>query len=225
MKRISKWGQRHPIAARLIITISHLLIIANGILAGLFLFLNDLQHASYILFLFVLSFIILFIFYPKREQKTGLFKYSYRRQKTHDFGLVILGFLMISIGSNNWLCKNIHTEMTASPTATFIVQKHKKSSKRQFKKQIRKQLRALKKVFKNRKGNGLIRMLLNLLVFGGAIVLGFLLAVLCCNIHCSGSPGLAIAVGIVGYLGLIALVAFFIHKTMPKNPRSQTKKN
>jgi hypothetical protein len=228
MKRISKWAQRHPIAARLIITLSHLLIMTNGLLAGLFLFFNDWQHASYTLFFLITSFTLLFIFYPKRGQKTGLFKYSYRSQKIHDFGLVFFSFLMISVGSNNWLVKNITTVSTSSPTATFIIHKQKKNSKRQLKKQLRTELRALKKEFKkrkNKKGSKLVRILLTLLVFGAAIGLGALIAGLACHLSCSGYSGLATLVGIGGIGGIAILVGIINRKIWFNNPRYQTNKN
>ncbi len=215
MKKFSKWAQRHPGFARLIITISHLLIIANGLFAGLFLFFNDWQHGSYTLFLLMTSFALLIIFYPERGQKTGPFKHSYRSQKTFDFSLVFFSFLMISVGSNNWLIKNIGTVTNSSPTATFIVHKQKKSSKRQFKKQIRKELRALKKAFKkqkNKKGTVLVRILLTLLLFGAAIGLGFLVAIASCNFSCAGNNGMAAFVAIGGFGGLIFLLILLTGK-------------
>ncbi len=222
MKRISKWGQRHPIAARLIITISQLLLLINSLLAGLFLFFNDWQHTSYTLFFLMASFTLLLIFYPERGQKTGPFKYSYRSQKVHDFGLVFFSFLMISVGSNNWLTKNIATVNTSSPTATFIVHKQKKASKRQLKKQLRKELRALKKQFKkrkNKKGTGVVRFLLTLLLFGVAIGLAALTAALACGFSCSGNNGMAALVSIGGTAAIVLLFYFVHPKIWPKKPK------
>ncbi len=224
MKKLSKWAQRHPIAARLIIAISRLLIIANGLLAGLLLFFNDWEHASYTLCLLIISFSLLFIFYPKRRHKSGPFKYSYRSQKTHDFGLVIFSFLMLSVGTNNWLAKNISNTTSATPIATFIVHKQKKPSKRQFKKQLRKELRALKKVFKkrkNKKGTVLMRVLLTLLLIGLAVGLGLSIAVFSCNLSCSGQDGLAVLVAIVGFGGIIILSVLAIRNLWSKKPKDK----
>lgn len=229
MKKISRWAQRHLIAARLIITISHFLIIANGLLFGLLLFLNDWQHASYTVYFLILGFTLLHFFYPKRGQKTGPFKYSYRAQKTHDFGLVLLSFLMVSVGSNNWLTQNIGTEMIASPTATFIVHKQKKLSKRQFKKQLRKELRALKKGFKkskNQKGGLLvIRILLSMLVLGLAAFLVLQIATLSCNLSCAGSSGLAILTVIGGFIGVAILLILAYRMIWSKKINNKKAKN
>ncbi len=221
MKKISKWAQHHPALARLIITISHLLIIANGLLAGLFLFLNDWQHARYTMCLLMFSFSLLFIFYPKRGQKTGLFKYSYRSQKTHDFGLVLFSFLMISVGSNNWLSQNMATEITSTPAATFIVHKQKKPSKKQVKKQVRKELRALKKKFKkrkNKKGTDKNKILLSFLLFWAASSLAGLIGLLACNLSCSGNSGAATMVLYGGIIGIVILLALSIYLIWKKNP-------
>ena len=228
MKKISRWAQRHPVAARIIITISNLLLIANGLIAGLILFLNDWQHFNYTLLFLIVVFSLLFISYPKRGQKKGLFKYRYRTQKAHDFGLVTLSFLMICVGSNNWLVKNVGTEMTVVPTATFIVHKHKKPSKRQFKKQLRKQLRVLKKDFKKRKNRKMItiiRILLTLLLLGVAAVLGYLIVILSCNLYCSSSGGLATLVFVGGIGGIGVLVGLINRKIWYKNPRYQASGN
>ncbi len=225
MKRISKWGQRHPMAARIIIVICHLLITTNGLLAGLYLFINDWQYASYTMPLLIFSFVLLFCLYPKRGYKSGPFKYSYRRQKTHDFGLVIFGFLMISVGTNNWLVSNIGNVSTAVPTATFIVHKQKKPSKRQFKKQLRKELRAMKKAFKKRKQKKevkFIKILLTMLFWGGIIALGFLIGMLSCGLECSGNVGLAALVSVGGAIGITLLIILFHRKVWPKDPKYKT---
>ena len=227
MKRISKWAQRHPMTARLIITLCHLLIIANGLLAGLFLFFNDWQHASYTLFLLMTSFTLLVIFYPERGRKTGPFKHSYRSQKAFDFGLVFFTFLMISVGSNNWLAKKFGTVAISSPTATFIVNKQKKPSKRQLKKQIRKELRALKKVFKkqrNKKGTKVVRILLTLLLFGAAVGIGFLTAIASCSFSCSGNNGMAVLVVLGGVAAIVLLLSFSLPKLWPKNKKNKMEK-
>ncbi len=222
MKRISKWAQRHPVSARVVIIVSQILIISNSLIAGLLLFIDDWQISGIVMPLLAFGLVLLYSFYPKRGHKSGPLKYSYRRQKLHDFGLVLFTFMVVSVGSNNWLSENFTTEVTTSATATFIVNKQQKKTDRQFKKQLRKQLRAMRKTFKkqkNKKGNKLIRILLTLLIFIGAVSLGSFIALLSCNFYCSGQGGLATLVLVGGVAGIGVLVGMINRKIWYDNPR------
>ena len=238
IKKLSKWAKLNPKLARIIITISHVLVYVNAICLGLLLFIFDWGESRWLLVIVANLFFISYIFYPKKSKKENKkncsylqYNRQYIRQKAHDFSLVIFYAIVISLGVNNFLIQPNHSNnMVQQPTAKFIVHKPKLENhttnrkqiksefKRKFKKlrkQIKKELRALKKELKKKNdkaGMTLVKFLLFLLTIGVAISLGFLILVLSCNISCSGQEGLAFVVLLLGWAGIIWLGVITIKK-------------
>jgi hypothetical protein len=243
MKTLSRWAKNNPWSARLIIVISHVLVLLNAILLGLLLFVFEWEIAKWVLVFIANIFFVLYVFYPKKSTKNADWGYSYARQKIHDFGLVLTYAAVLSLWVSNFCAKPDDHHNTAPPAATakFMVLKpvipeanadpgswyaNAKESIRSSRKELKRELRALKKDFKrsnnSEQGDG-IKVLLILLTVLGALLLATLIAALACSIACSGNEGLALVVLILGFGGIIWLGVIVIKSILEKAPAGRNK--
>jgi len=233
MKKLSIWANNNPKRARIIIAIAHVLTVINAVCLGMLLFYNDWGTSKWLLTLAVHVFCLSYFIYPKKNGKNNLLKYSYFRQKTLDFTLVISYALVIALGVNNFLTPNdsdvnlpreAKVETTQNADALLVVHrtvpKEKtslKSLKRAFKKKIKKSRRDIKREFRtlkrtlkknkdNSTSNKVAKVLLSLLVVFLGISLGYLVAGYACGLSCSGHEGLAWVVLIGGWSILLWLM-------------------
>jgi len=241
MKNLSKWAKNHPISARIIIAVSHVLIAISGLCLGLLSYVYDFRPGNWIALLLGNVFFIAYFLYPNRRKIKGWFKYSYLRQKLLDFTLVITHFLIIATGVNYFaFSPNSNPQSTSyearsnSYEARLAVlrikpqveKKSKKKSRSQLrktfkkmKKKIKAELKQMKKAMKkqgNKKDARLIQALLILLTIGVALLLGVLIAALACEISCSGQEGLATAILLLGWTGVVWLSVIMIKKILQK---------
>jgi hypothetical protein len=238
MKTLSKWAKANPVKARWLIAFSHVLVVLNAICLGILLFLSDWELWRLLLPLAANVFFIAYLLYPKKGRKTGLFRHSYVRQKTHDFCLVFSYGLVIALGvthffnceevpatrqmATQWMSLPSITENAATNTPELFQQL--KMKPRELKKQIRHELKQLKKDLRKQGDNAgteAAKVLLILLTIALALFLGYLITVLACNISCSGNEGLALVV----WLGGGALIIFLTILAIRKITQTPAKKD
>ena len=226
MKKLSQWAKINPTTARIFIVIGHLLAMLNALFFGVLLFIFNKEYSWLFLVIMANIFFVAYFLYPKKGKKKGLFRYSYARQKLHDFTLVLSCSLAIALGFNNLFTQTYHnyshnySHNLTQPTARLVV--HKTFSKEETKslksalkvkaqnlrKEIRHELRALKKELKIQKKEGDqegLKVLLILLTIGLALLLAYVIAALSCSLSCSGNEGLAVAVLVLGWGGILWL--------------------
>jgi hypothetical protein len=232
MKNLSKWAKCHRNMARSIIVICQLLLTALAIAVGVTSFLLDLRIPSWVMQLAATTFLVLCFFYPVKGQLTGLFKHSYRKQKSMDFMLASLSFLLVVGLTNDFsfapMDNSISAQTVVEAQATFVVLKTKsdiqlnknprekmdlKASFKNLRRDLKTQIKALKKEHTPKdKRTGLIvaKIFLSLLALALALGLLYLVAALSCNLSCSGQEGAAAIVLILGLVGVLFLsfVAF-----------------
>ena len=227
MKQLSLWAKKNHRKARLIIIVSHLLILLLAWFTGSEISGLSDELPGYLKIIFVLVFIIAAFSYPVKKSKPG---YSYAKQKTCDFLLALSTFGMatgiaasgaISFGSLSPLYASTPSAINNNmkdPTAEQILASLKyrdkstltRAEKRILKAEFKKQLKiwTLAKISGN-KGEGDKAGLLILAIIG-AVGLFFLVAALSCSLACNGSDAAAIVVLLLGtaaiVLGLIAII-------------------
>lgn len=223
MKKLSKFAKKNPVKARLIITFAHIVLPFLAIYFGASLYDFNVVLPVVLIPVLVTVFVIATCLYPNKKRKSGFFKYSFRRQKSLDFAFVVVYFFLIATSANS-----IFYEPQATNTATAkpvfiaktpiqetakdnVFQKPAKQIK-QFRKSLRVKIRTLKKTNKQSDKGGMValKVLLILLTLLGAVVLGYFIFALGCNLACSGSEAAAWVVWIGGYLGLLAGLFFAI---------------
>lgn len=249
MKKLSKWAKINPNLSRSIIAFSHLLVVINAVCFGTLLFIFNWGESKWLLAVVANLFFISYIFYPKKSKEKNQLRPSYIRQKAHDFSLVIFYSVVIAFGVNNFLIQNNYDHnLVRQPTAKFIVHKPKsenpttirknlkskvKGKIKKLRKQIKYELRELKNELKKQNDKGgviALKILLTLLTIGVALLLGYLIAALACNLSCSGEEGLAWVVLILGWggiiwLGIIAIKNIFRKIGQKKKASNIIKKN
>jgi hypothetical protein len=240
MRKLSIWARQHPWKARIIIILSHILLLLLALVTGKELSLSTIQLPAYLLYMFVILFITAAFFYPSEKEKKSLSrKISYIKQKTCDFTLAAATFGMVVCISNEALnpVQSFYPVAAGSitslppndkPTAQEILAslKHRdkstltRSEKRILKQELKEQL----KVYVNAKlkGNkseggdaGLI-----ILAIVGALGLLYVVAVLACNLSCNGSEGAAVTLAVLGtaavIFGLIMVIRAIVRKSRKK---------
>lgn len=240
MKKLSYWAKNNPKAARILIAIGHLLTVLNALFAGALLIVFNFGYSGWFLVIIANVFFISYFLYPKKGVARGLFRHSYIRQKSHDFILVFSYSLVIVLGVNNFFTQTHYNSShnyghnLAQPTAKFIV--HKTFSKKETKslkselktrvqnlrKEIRTELRALKKELKRQNDEGGqqgLKALLILLTIGLAIIFAYLISALSCSLLCSGNEGLAAAVLVLGWGGILWLGILAIKNILKKGKK------
>lgn len=233
MKNLSRWAKTHPRQARLILVLTHVCIAFGGLTCGFLTYFADIALPPWLPILLANCFFIAYFFYPKKGATQGWFKYSYLRQKSLDFILSTSYALLITAGLNVWLFSNIDStskQAIASPVLTAqhlkpaglnekTAKKHKitnlKASFQELKTAI-KTYKAEQKAAGNSAAGGGKGWLIALTILG-ALVLGYVITGLACGIACSGQEGLAWALLVVGWGGIIWLSIILIKKIARKH--------
>lgn len=228
MKNLSRWAKAHPRQARLILVLTHVCIAFGALTCGFLTYFFDIALPSWLPIVLANTFFIAYFFYPKKGTTKGWFQYSYVRQKSLDFIMSTSYALLITAGLNVWLFSNIdgsNNQVAASPRLIAqhlkpagldekTAKKHKitglKASFQELKTAI-KTYKAEQKAAGNSAAAGGKDWLIALTILG-ALVLGYVVTALACGIACSGQEGLAWALIIVGWGGLIWLSIILIKK-------------
>ncbi|KAA3631335.1 MAG: hypothetical protein DWQ02_16565 [Bacteroidetes bacterium] len=234
MKKLSLWAKNNPVKSRIVIGLAHVFGGINAIFLGLVLYITEFGYSPWLMFSIANLFFLAFFFYPQRRFSKGWFKYSYFRQKLHDFTLVVSGILAFALMCNNFLSLSSPTVPIENGEAKLIVHKDNslpeaktkkgfkselKAESRQLRKNIKKELKELKRAWKAQKQNGnagFVKALLIMLTIGVAVTLGMLVAALACNLSCSGYEALALIVLILGWGGIVWLGIIAIKNILQK---------
>lgn len=240
MRNLSIWAKSNPAKARVIIGLAHIFGGVNAIILGIILYVTEFGYSSWLMVTLANLFFVAFFFYPRKSSIKGLFKYSYFRQKLHDFTLVVSGILAFALMINNFLSLNSSAVPFENSEVKLIVHKAEshpeantkkgfkselRAKAKQLRKNIKKELKELKKAWKNQKRNGnpgLVKALLIMLTIGVAVSLGMLVAALACNLSCSGYEALALIVLILGWGGIVWLGIIAIKNILQKVGQGKT---
>ena len=220
MKKLSIWGKNNPRKARIIIALSHVLLVVSAFFLGLLTFVYDLALPIWLPIVLAHLFFVAYLLYPDKQAKKGVFAHSYLRQKTTDFVLTITYILAIAAGLNQWAFAPTSGTIPVEAKGILMAQKikpteeaagHKKSKFSALKtpfQELKSQLKTLRDEFKaagDKEGAKGTKILLFLLTFVVALGLAWLVAALACNISCSGQEGLAWVALILGLAGVVWL--------------------
>lgn len=232
MKNLSRWAKAHPRQARLILVLAHVCIAFGALTCGYLTYFVDIAVPDWLPILLANSFFLAYFFYPQKGNTQGWFKFSYLRQKSHDFILSTSYALVIVTGLNVWLNSNIEDSSKQTIVNSVLIAQHlkpigldEKTAKKHKITDLKASFKELKtaiktykseqKVAGNSAAGGKKGWLIALTILG-ALVLGYIITALACGIACSGQEGLAYALLIAGWGGLIWLSIILIKKIARK---------
>ena len=233
MKKISFWAGRHVATARALMVIIKIVMLALACYTGLSLAKSKIFLPGNIVYLFSFLVLVLIIaIYPSPKKRKTLINTTYVRQKTCDFILPVLSFLVITTMVNNGDVVSSYSPAFGShiikkPTAREILSsgKTKGSFTRQEKRILKKEFFKQLKVYAAAKFNGdektagaAWKIALAIIA---AVGLTFLLAALACSLSCNGSDAAAILVGLIGLAAIIWGLAALI-KRINNGPKKTT---
>lgn len=238
MKNISRWAQANPILSRMLIALSHVLVVGNSILLGSMLFALSWDVPQWSIVILANLFFILYISYPQKGVKIFWIRYSYGRQKIYDFSLVVVYSAVIACGANTIFTYTYQASYSAtSSISTFISYRPKPSeeitnqqklnTKQSIRTKIKNTAKNIAKNLKNpaeKSGSDAAKILLFLLSVVVTFLLGYGIAALACNIACSGAEGLAWVVLLVGWTGIIWLEIIVIRAIGKLRSKKKTAK-
>lgn len=232
MKKIGKWAQKNPVKARIIIGVSHVLVIINAIIIGILLYLNDWGTSIWPSVICANLICVSYFFYPSKHKGKKAWITSFYRRKAQDFSFVVLHAVVIAFGLSNFLAHDSQDyRVDQQSTVVFASERTVVESKReirkekkagvqagikQAKKNIRAKLRALKaeKSPQNKGERAALKTILILLTIVGAIALGFVISVLACTIGCAGGEALATTIIVLGWAGVVWMGVIAIRQIM-----------
>jgi len=243
MRTISNWARIHPVYARILIILFHLL---GGLIAY---FLAKEMFDRGIILPGVISGVLIFLFfvavllYPDRIRGVKKSSWQYARQKSCDFLLAFCGFGLACFFCNRVMFNQL--PIYQSVRATMIIEKplykHAesktlldalKSGERKSKDLTRKEKRIQKDEFKYQlvryadaklhgdKAKSGDAGLIILAILGAGLLL-YLVAALACNLSCNGSDAAALIVGILGTAGIIIGLIAVIHAIKRKGRKKE----
>ncbi len=220
MKKVSYWAKASPIKARYLLVFLYLVTILNAVMLGVLFFIFDMQIPNYMTVVSLLLFGFSFVTYPVSQNDKYWNHVFYIKRKSADFILVFSSFLMLSFSVSGYLDNNITydaelTMVESPPIATFVVYgvgdgkqnknlnkaprtKQKRKLRKQKRKQMWKTLKEGRKQLKEEDLDGLKVFLIMLIILIG-VGLGYLMAVLSCNVACTSGLGMGVLVGVLGY--------------------------
>jgi cadmium resistance protein CadD (predicted permease) len=223
MRKISYWAKRNPRNARVIIIISHVLILLLAWYTGTKFINVEIFLPGYLLLVFIILYGVAVIVYPRKKERNFFNRrFFYIKQKTCNFFLAFAAYGMIICIANGNVRNQIVQPAFGITAASTVIDKIKptaaeilaslkyrdkktlsREEKRILKKEFRLQLKnyVIAKVTGNKRDGeeaGLI-----LLSIVGALGLLFLVTALACNLSCNGYDGAAAIVGILGVAGII----------------------
>jgi hypothetical protein len=241
MRRLSYWAKRNPWKSRIIIIISHLLLMLLGWYTGTAFFAMDISLPAYLLVFFILYYIAAVFMYPsKEEKKLRNGRWLYIKQKACDFSLAAAAYGMMVCISNKpgGFFQNFQTVSGSSiikssplkekPTATEILEslkyrdkstlthEEKRILKKEFKVQLKNYVVAK---LKGNKGEG-DNALLIILAIIAALGIVYLVAALSCSLSCNGNEGAAILVVILG-IAAIGLGLYFVIRAINRGSKKK----
>lgn len=236
MKKISYWASRHIKTARLLLVCIKFLLIALAYYTGMELYkMEVILPSDEINYIALLVLFIVIVIYPRRTKTVLSKNRAYIKQKTCDFILPLCSFIIIATTVNNGGAVTYHSSAYGSailknPTAqeilasgktkAMLTRTEKKILKREFYKQLK--IYASAKITGNEETSGKAwKIILAIIACVGLV---YLLAVLACNLSCSGSDAAAAIVLVLGITGLVfGMIALMkrIHRG-PKKPKEAT---
>lgn len=223
MKNLSIWAKDNRFKALVITIILHVILGYFYFYFGALLFLQKIVLPSTLLYISTILFLTAYLFYPIKNVQKGIYKKTYFREKQWQLVAMISAIIfLVFIGNHStrsaFSQQNLLQEYSAQTIALDIRKKVKvekkmsrkliRKAKRQLRKRIRRNVKKLRRTEKEM--TKFERFLAIFLAILGAIILGFLVLVLSCNLVCSGNELLAaiVLVGGSGFIigGLIAVI-------------------
>jgi len=209
MKSLSIWAKQHLFQARLFLIFGQTLLVVVAFLMGAIFSSPPFFSSEILRFIGLSLFFMGLILYPIKHTRWTFLPHSYLRQKCID-GLLICSSLFLFFGMGQEFMEEQSPELigvtqTKTWRAEFVVHsrttnispKASKKATRKQKRLERKQLRKdLKRLIKQKK-EGLTNVQKALLIIGVLLLASFLgavVAILSCNIACSGMEGMAYVV-------------------------------
>jgi membrane protein YdbS with pleckstrin-like domain len=225
MRSISFWASRNVRTARILLTISYLLLICMAFMVSDLLYETGNILPNYLLSSTILIYIITIAIYPAKKQKRYR---NYNFRKTCDFILVVCSICMI-------ICSGVNRTPTISPSASFAAATNTeptpeitKKKTRNGKKELTKNVRTFRKELKASLKHGPKGTKLFLIVISSFLAVTLLLGVvaLSCSLSCSGQGAAAAMVAVLGS-GLVVFLLILAIRGINKefNPKIKAMEN
>jgi uncharacterized membrane protein HdeD (DUF308 family) len=234
MRKLSLWAKHHPVYARIIIVISHCLLVWIGYFLGMQLSETGIELSPLWLYLFIGIFFITGATYPSKKSR------NYFKRKLYDFMVACCSFFMVisvtyQLNTPASVYEPIQATTIAHPSpykyveAKKLLEQFKNGEKTKFNS---KEKRIIKKEFNYQllqyakakvtgdKTTG-EQVALIILTCIAAVGLLYLLAALACTISCNGSDAAAIIVFVLGTAAIIWGLVAVIRSIRRKQKKSK----
>jgi hypothetical protein len=225
--KISYWAALNPGKSIFIISVLQIMTGMAGLFLGTKLANMGTQFSGLSKGIVAATFFASLIFYPVRKSRLRLFKRTYFRQKIHDVVLFLSGFLFMVYagfhysGQINSLTHTAGKQNCLQEHENVFLEEYPPQNPPAFLQQANQEPDKSSAPPKDGWSTGQ-KVFLTILTFMASIGLGYGVAVLSCELSCSGLNGLAVIVAILG-VALIAALIYFSMKAIFNPKHKQTK--
>lgn len=241
MKKISYWAKSHVIPSRILIIYFWITLNILGVYIGNLIHQLSFTIPTYIFNGCLCMFVILFVAYPQKNASVFYKGFGfYFNRKIFDFSLGLVTFILIVYTGTQWKNLNVNSKNASASSIIHLPKdsvinknlliknfinsiKAEDVSKMNYaykKAIIIKQIKAVNQAKDLSKNQKTFLIILSVLI---ALFLLFGVAVLSCNLSCSGMEGLAFLVGFGGATLIILLLNFVLKKINRKKDDSKIK--
>lgn len=209
-RKISYWAAMNPVKARSMIGSIQVFTGFAGLYLGIELSEGGTQLSGLSRDILITAFLASALLYPVRKSRLKLLKRTYFRQKIHDLLLFLTGFMLLVCIGNSYSGREIHrsvSEITPNPPNQLInFQKNEITPSGHHATYLYEAMLQEEPEASPKKGLSTgDKIVLTILACIGFTLAGFGIIAASCGLACSGLNGLAILVGFVGGISVIAL--------------------
>lgn len=231
---LAHWAKAHPVAARWLIALGHVVKSLMAILVGILLFSLGFEAPKALFFVAAGAFVVFSMAYPTRRECATRAEFNARRGWL-DFAVLTAGVLAIVVLADraaqggdfptNETSQTLETRLrhVTAPASLLVVSTAQPvsfaaetiSKGRFLTRWVEKTIAQVSKKWKAAEPNEGLQFLFMVLLILGIIAVEYLLAGIACNLSCNGMDGLAALVAFGGLAGVTALTAWAMRGIFP----------
>jgi len=220
MRKISRWARTHAVSARIIIIVSHFLLVAIAFTLSEQAIPQSIRFSQCWFYIFIVGSLVAALYYP-RGNAGNKSKWNYAKRKTFDLLVVLFGFCLYFLVASelnqpttgSWSASALTIEKSPykNPEAERLLKSFREGQRHTFTKQEKRILRQefnyqLEQYVKAKITGDKAKQdttLPIILCCVAAVGLLFLVASLACSLDCGGSATGALLVGVLGTAAVI----------------------
>jgi hypothetical protein len=242
MKQISIWAKQHVWPARIIVTVSHILLTIIAIYWGVIGFKAGIYLNEGLLYAFILLYLLLFLFYPSANS-LALFKNTYTVRVSFHTLMALCSFMLVlsyvnvkmqpatgqsifaatyTYPKNESGYKNPEAERLMKMFKNGEIKKFTRAERKILREELKYQFNRLKQVNATGEKSDGGNIVIIIVTIVAALALLYGTVALSCSLSCNGNDGAAILVIVLG-VAVVIFGAIMVGRALRKKNKADKK--